>query len=169
MSQVKLNIAIDEMRGEFAKDSKIIMRRKKFRAPNGAVLKRGVQEAYQVVNPRDYDRTPPQGAELANINLFKASKQRATEIIRSGRYTNDELAALTLAERTRILHLREQLTDYTRRFYAQFKRPDPEAPFEKHRDPDSMKLQRRQYAKLDNFIQAIEREKILKSQTPAAQ
>lgn len=161
MSQVKLNIAIDEMRGEFAKDSKIIMRRKKYRAPNGAVLKSGVQEAYTIVHPRDYDHTPPQGAELANINLFKASKERATEIIRSARYTDDELAALTLAERTRILALREQLTNYTRRFYAQFKRPDPEAPFEKQPQPGSTKLHRKQFVKLDNFIQALEREKIL--------
>ncbi|MBP5659190.1 MAG: hypothetical protein J6W89_04135 [Paludibacteraceae bacterium] len=162
MSQVKLNIAIDEMRGEFAKDSNIVMRRKKYRAPNGKVLKRGVQEAYQVVNPRDYDRTPPQGAELDNINIFKASKERATEIIRSARYTDDELAALTLAERTRILALREQLNDYTRRFYAQFKRPDPEAPLEKQPQPGSTKRQRKQFVKLDNFIQAIEREKIIK-------
>lgn len=165
MSTVKLNIAIDEMRGEFAKDSKIIMRRKKYRAPNGKVLKSGAQEAYTIVNPRDYKRNPPKGAELANINLFKVTKDRATEIMNSANYTDDELAALTLAERTHILALRELLTDYTRRFYAQFNRPDPEAPFEKHKDPNSMKLQRKQFVKLDNFIQAIEREKILKAQS----
>lgn len=161
MSQVKLNIAIDEMHGEFAKESKIIMRRKKYRAPNGKVLMRGAQEAYTIVNPRNYELTPPKGAELANINLFKASKQRATEIIRAGQYSDDELAAMTLAERTRILALRDQLSDYTRRFYAQFNRPDPEAPFDKRKNPNSPTPQRKQYAKLDNFIQAIEREKLL--------
>ena len=169
MSQVNLNIAIDEMHGEFAKDSKIIMRRKKYRAPNGKVLKAGAQEAYTIVNPRDYKRNPPKGAELANIKLFKISKDRATEIMDSARYTDDELAALTLAERTRILALREKLSDYTRRFYVQFKRPDPEAPFEKRPQPGSTKLHRKQFVKLDNFIQAIEREKILKAQMPTAQ
>lgn len=160
MSQVKLNDIIDEMHGEFAKNSGVIMRCKKYRAPNGAVLRSGVLEAYKVVNPRDYDKTPPRGAELENINLFADSKNRATEIIRSRRFSDEELAAMTLADRSRILALRGQLDDYTRRFYAQFKRPDREAPFEKRPRPNSTKLQRKQYVKLDTFIQAIEREKI---------
>ena len=161
MSQVRLNAAIDEAHGQFAKDSAVVMRCKKYRAPNGKVLCTSVQEAYKIVNPRDYEKTPPQGAELANIRLFTDSKSRATDIIRSARFSDEELAAMTLAERSRILDLRAQLDDYTRRFYAQFKRPDPEAPFEKRPRPNSMKRLRKQYVKLDTFIQAIEREKII--------
>ena len=163
MSQVKLNATIDEAHGQFAKESGVIMRCKKYRAPNGAVLRTGVQEVYKIVNPRDYEKTPPKGAELDNINLFTDSKSRATDIIRSARFSDGELAAMTLAERSRILNLREQLDDYTRRFYAQFKRPDPEAPFEKSPRPGSTKRLRKQYVKLDTFIQAIEREKIINS------
>ena len=164
MSQVKLNPTIDEAHGQLAKNSATILRCKKYRAPNGAVLRTGVQEAYKIVNPRDYEKTPPQGAELANIRLFADSKSRATDIIRSARFSDEELAAMTLAERSRILDLRAQLDDYTRRFYAQFKRPDPEAPFEKRPRPNSTKLLRKQYVKLDTFIQAIEREKIIYKQ-----
>lgn len=164
MSKVTLNPMLDDAHGKFEKNSGYVMRRKKYRAPNGAVLHTGAQEMYKVVNPRDYEKTPPKGAELANINLFTDSKNRASEIIRSGRFTDEELAAMTLAERTRMLGLRKLLDDYTRRFYAQFKRPDHEAPLEKRPRPGSTKLRRKQYVKLDTFIQAVEREKIMKEQ-----
>ena len=162
MSKVKLNVTMDELHGELVKNSGMIMRQKKYRALSGKVIAVGAQEVYKIVNPRDYELNPPKGAELANINLFTDSKSRATAIIRSARFTDDELAAMTLAERSRTLALREQLADYTRRFYAQFKRPDPEAPLEKQLRPGSSKLQRKQYRKLDTFIQAIEREKMIK-------
>lgn len=162
MSRVKLNVTMDELHGELVKNSGMIMRQKKYRALSGKVIAVGAQEVYKIVNPRDYELNPPKGAELANINLFTDSKSRATAIIRSVRFTDDELAAMTLAERSRTLALREQLADYTRRFYAQFKRPDPEAPLEKQLRPGSSKLQRKQYRKLDTFIQAIEREKMIK-------
>lgn len=162
MSKVKLNVTMDELHGELVKNSGMIMRQKKYRALSGKVIAVGAQEVYKIVNPRDYELNPPKGAELANINLFTDSKSRATAIIRSARFTDDELAAMTLAERSSTLALREQLDDYTRRFYAQFKRPDPEAPLEKQLRPGSSKLQRKQYRKLDTFIQAIEREKMIK-------
>lgn len=162
MSRVKLNVTMDELHGELVKNSGMIMRQKKYRALSGKVIAVGAQEVYKIVNPRDYELNPPKGAELANINLFTDSKSRATAIIRSARFTDEELAAMTLAERSRTLALREQLADYTRRFYAQFKRPDPEAPLEKQLRPGSSKLQRKQYRKLDTFIQAIEREKMIK-------
>ena len=162
MSKVKLNVTMDELHGELVKNSGMIMRQKKYRALSGKVIAVGAQEVYKIVNPRDYELNPPKGAELANINLFTDSKSRATAIIHSARFTDDELAAMTLAERSSTLALREQLADYTRRFYAQFKRPDPEAPLEKQLRPGSSKLQRKQYRKLDTFIQAIEREKMIK-------
>ena len=67
MTKIKFYAPVKEMNGEFEKGSGIIMRKKKYRAPNGAVLKEGVQESYKIVNPRDYEKNPPQGAELANI------------------------------------------------------------------------------------------------------
>ena len=53
MTKVKLHAPVAEMHGEFEKNSGIIMRQKKYRAPNGAVLKVGVQESYKIAHPRD--------------------------------------------------------------------------------------------------------------------
>ena len=85
MTKVKLHAPVAEMHGEFEKNSGIIMRQKKYRAPNGAVLKVGVQESYKIANPRDFDRTPAQGAELANMRSFGEVSRMTTEIIRSER------------------------------------------------------------------------------------
>ena len=49
MTKVKLHAPVAEMHGEFEKNSGIIMRQKKYRAPNGAVLKVGVQESYKKI------------------------------------------------------------------------------------------------------------------------
>lgn len=160
MSQIEFYAPVKNMRGKFEKGSGIVFRQKKYRAPNGAVLKEGVQESYKIVHPRDYDKNPPKGAELANLQLFSESKRLASEIINSEKFTNEELSAMPPEERTKTLELRQQLDDFRKRFYAQFKKPDPEAPFEKKPDPNSMKLRRKQYSKLDNFIQAIIREKL---------
>ena len=164
MTKVKLHAPVAEMHGEFEKNSGIIMRQKKYRAPNGAVLKVGVQESYKIAHPRDFDRTPAQGAELAtpaqgaelaNMRSFGEVSRMTTEIIRSERYTDEELAAMTPEERAHIAELRLRLENYRTRFYAQFKNPDPEAPFEKKLRPGASKLYRKQYSKLDTFIQAI--------------
>ena len=166
MAIVTMTPAIDAAHGEFGKNSGVILRQKKYRARNGAVLHQGKQEAYKILHPRDYDKTPPQGAELENIKLFTDSKNIASEIIRSGRYSDEELASMTLAERTHVLNLRDLLEDYTQRFYKQFKRPDPEAPFHKRPRPGSTKLLRKQYVKLDTFIQALERQKLISAPAP---
>ena len=160
MSKIEFHDPVKTMRGKFAKESGIILRKKTYRAPNGAILTEGVQESYKIVNPRDYTKNPPKGAELANINLFTQTKRLSSEIINSERYTDDELAAMTPEQRAHVAELRRQLEDFRIRFYAQFKRPDPEAPFEKKPAPNSTKLKRKQYTKLDNFIQAILRERL---------
>ena len=159
MTKIKFYAPVKEMNGEFEKGSGIIMRKKKYRAPSGKVMKEGVQESYKIVNPRDYEKNPPQGAELANIKLFAQTKQLSSAIINSAKITDEELAAMTPEERAHIMDLRIKLEEYRKRFYAQFKRPDPEAPFEKKLKPGASVLRRKQYAKLDNFIQAIIREK----------
>ena len=160
MSQIEFFDPIKSMSGKYAKDSKTIMRKKTYRAPTGKVLKEGVQESYEIVHPRDYTKNPPKGAELANINMFAEAKRISSSIINSAKYTDEELAAMTLAERTQILELRQQLEDFRKRFYAQFKQPDSEAPYEKKPQANPSKLQRKQYAKLDNFIQEILRERM---------
>ena len=163
MSQVEFIAPVKNMRGEFQKGSGVILRQKKYRAPNGKVLKEGVHESYKIVHPRDYDANPPQGAELANIQSFADSKRISSEIINSEKFTNEELAAMTPEQRAHVKDLRQQLEDFRKRFYAQFKNPDHEAPLEKNPRPGSIKLLRKQYAKLDNFIQAIIRERSKRS------
>lgn len=159
MSQIEFHNPVRTMRGKFEKEGKMIMRKKAFRAPTGAILREGVQESYVIVHPRDYKTNPPKGAELANLKSFGETKRLASVIINSAKFSDDELAAMTPDEHARILELRQQLDDFRQRFYAQFKRPDSEAPFEKQPRPGSSKLLRKQYSKLDNFIQAIIRER----------
>ena len=158
MSQIDFYAPVKNMHGRLEKESGIVLRQKKYRAPNGAVLKEGVQESYKIVHPRNYKANPPQGEELANLTSFGQSKRVSSEIINSEKFTDEELAAMTPEQRAHVRDLRQQLDNYRKRFYAQFKKPDPEAPLEKKPRPGSMKLQRKQYAKLDNFIQAIIRE-----------
>lgn len=162
MSQAELHSPFKSLRGNFEKNSGIVMRKKKYRAPNGAVLSEGVQETYKVANPRDFTQTPPQGAELDNMRSFGDISRMTTEIIRSEQYSDEQLAGMISDEQARILDLRAQLEDFRTRFYAQFKRPDPEAPFEKKPQPGSFVLRRKQYVKLDTFIQAILRERLKK-------
>ena len=124
MSQVELYAPFKKLHGGLEKNSGIVMRQKKYRAPNGAVLKEGVQETFKVANPRDFEKTPPQGAERANMRRFGDVSLMTTEIIRSERYPEEELAAMTQEERAHVADLRAQLEDFRTRFYDQFKRPD---------------------------------------------
>lgn len=86
MSQIEFYAPVKNMKGELEKGSGVVMRKKNYRAPNGAVLREGVQESYKIVHPRDYEKNPPKDAELANINAFTDSKRLASEIIRSERF-----------------------------------------------------------------------------------
>lgn len=160
MSQVELYAPFKKLHGEFEKNSGIVMRQKKYRAPNGAVLREGVQESYKVANPRDFEKTPPQGSELANMRHFGDVSLMSSEIIRSERFTEEELAAMTPEQRVHVAELRAQLEEFRTRFYAQFKRPDPEAPLQKKPEPGCSTLRRKQYTKIDTFIQAIIRERL---------
>ena len=160
MGKAELNSTLNALHGKMGKNGRIIMRQKKYRAQNGAVLKEGTQEFYSVSNPRDFEKTPPQGAEKANMRTFGDASLRSSALIRAGKYTEEELANMPQDERARIVELRAQLEEFRQRFYAQFKQPDPEAPLEKKPRPGSTVLLRKQYAKLDNFIQAILRERI---------
>ena len=165
MALVDFHTPVEGIHGKMDKNAKIIMRKKIYRAPNGSVLKEGTQESYSIVNPRDFTRNKPKGNELANMRSFGNISLQASEIIRSGKYTEQELGDMTAEQRAHVAELRQQLESYRDRFYAQFKRPDPEAPFENKPRPGSIKPVRRQYSKLDNFIQALIRERF--RQNPA--
>ena len=158
MAKVELASIAEGIHGKMDKHGHVVMRQKKYRAPSGKVMKRGPQEAF-TRDPRDFDRTPAQGAELANMRSFGDVSLASSAIIRAGKMNDEELAALPEEERTRTMELREMFSEFHQRFYAQFKTADPEAPFEKKLRPGASKLRRRQYMKIDTFIQAILRER----------
>jgi len=156
--KVDLGYGLEGAHGKPNKRSKMVMRQKKFCAESGKVMRLGAQEAFER-EPRDFDATPPQGAELANMRSFGDASLASSALIRAGKMSEEEVAALPEEERARILELREVFAGFKKRFYAQFTKPDPEAPFEKSPRPGSTKRLRKQYSKIDTFIQAILRER----------
>jgi hypothetical protein len=158
MSQISLMPPFESISGKFGKN--VIIRQKKFRAPNGKVLFKGVKESYPLTNPRDYSKNPPQGAELANINFFGDISRLAAQIINSALFTPDELAAMTEQEYNQVIEFQAQLADFQQRYLDQRKRPDPEAPFDGTPNPNSTVKRRKTYKTLRTFIQAILRERL---------
>ena len=159
MAKVDLHAAFNNVRGKLNKRDNTILRQKKYRADNGSVISYGSQEAYEVLNPRDYRKNPPKGAELRNITSFAEASRLTARLIRAGKLTDEELAAMPDAERAETEQLRQQLAHFKTRFEAQLSTPDPQAPVLKSTDPDfnhhSLKVQRRQYRTLNTFIRAI--------------
>ena len=159
MARIQLTSAFNQVRGKLNRRDSLIFRQKEYRAENGKVLNRGSQESYQVLNPRDYEKNPPKGAELRNINTFAEASRLTTLIIRSGKLTGEELSAMSPEERERTMQYRAQLLQFTDRFMAQLKKPDPQAPVLPKTDPafnpNAIKIQRRQYRTLNTFIRAM--------------
>jgi hypothetical protein len=159
MSQVKLASPVAELHGKYSKDG-TIFRQKKYRSETGAVLHTCVQEAYVVDFPRDFKKNPPKGAELANMKRFGEAHRRSLILLKVGKLTPDELAALPDKEREAAEQLRAQLAEYRIRFEKQFSgTPDPLAPLLPKSSPDynpnSTKPQRRRYYSLPTFLRAI--------------
>jgi len=159
MATFELNPMFKNLNGKLNKRDKTVLRQKKYRSSTGAVISKAAHESYEVLNPRDYKKNPPKGAELQSISVFAQASSLTTRIIRSGKYTTDELAAMTDSEREEQLRLRAQLADFEARFMAQLKKPDPQAPVLAKTDPafnpNSTKTQRKQYLTLNTFIRAM--------------
>ena len=159
MSQVILESPVAALHGKYSKDG-TIFRQKKYRSETGAVLHTCVQEAYVVDFPRDFKKNPPKGAELANMKRFGEAHRRSLALLKAGKLTPDELAAMPAEEREAAELLRAQLDDYMTRFEKQFSgSPDPMAPLLPKSSPDynpnSAKIQRRRYYSLASFLRAI--------------
>lgn len=159
MSQAKLESPVAELHGKYSKDG-TIFRQKKYRSETGAVIHTCVQEAYVVDFPRDFKKNPPKGAELANMKRFGEAHRRSLALIKAGKLTLDELAALSISERETAEKLRAQLAAYKVRFEKQLtSTPDQQAPLLPKSSPDynpnSTKPQRRRYYTLATFLRAI--------------
>lgn len=159
MSKVKLNAALDQVRGKLHKMDNTIFRQKKYRAESGKVINYGAQEAYEILHPRDYKKNPPKGDELANITSFAQASRMTTLLIQAGKYTDEQLAAMPDERRAETEELRRQLALFKKRFNAQLAVPDPQAPVLSKTDPaynpNSRKVQRRRYCTLNTFIRAM--------------
>ena len=136
-----------------------VNRQKKYRSESGKVINRAKPENYEIRNPRNYETNPPKGEELLNITSFAEASRLTTLLIRAGKYTEEELAAMPADEREQAETLRAQLSQFKARFEAQLRRPDPQAPLLKKTDPgynpNSAKPQHRQYRVLNTYIRAM--------------
>ena len=159
MAKVELHTPFKNVRGKLNRRDNTILRQKKYRSESGKVIGYGAQESYEVLNPRDYKRNPPKGIELHNIQSFAEASRLTTLLIQAGKYTDEELAAMPEEQRAQIEKLRQQLVQFKARFKAQLTTPDPQAPVLSKTDPqynpNSSKVQRRQYRTLNTFIRAL--------------
>ena len=159
MAKVNLHAVFENVRGKLNKRDNTILRRKKYRSESGKVINYGAQEAYEILNPRDYKKNPPKGAELQNITSFAQASRLTTQLIQAGKLTDEEIAAMPDELRTQTEDLRRQLSQFKARFNARLRTPDPQAPVlpktDKQYNPNSIKTQRRQYRTLNTFIRAI--------------
>ena len=159
MAKVKLHIAFENIQGKLNTRDNTILRQKKYRSETGKVVNYGAQEAYEILNPRDYKKNPPKGAELQNINTFTEASRLTTRLIRADKLTDEQLDAMPDDLRAQTEELRRQLAQFKTRFNAQLTTPDPHAPVLPKNDPqynpNSAKTQRRQYRTLNTFIRAM--------------
>ena len=159
MAKIELHSAFKNINGKLNKRDNTIYRQKKYRSESGKVINYGAQEAYEVLCPRDYRKNPPKGAELHNITSFAEASRLTTQIIQAGKISDEELAAMPDELRAEAEDLRQQLAAFKARFIAQLTTPDPQAPVLKKTDkqynPNSHKVQRRQYRTLNTFIRAM--------------
>ena len=159
MAIIQLNPLAENISGRLSRKDPTVLRKKKYRADNGEIINEGSQEAYDILNPRDYSKNPAKGAELRNIQSFAEASRLTTLILRAGKYTDEELAAMSSEERSQVLDYCDQLTQFKQRFKAQLRMPDPQAPLLPKTDPaynhHSSKPQRRQYRTLNTFIRAM--------------
>lgn len=159
MADVKLEYPFAEIHGSIAKNG-IVNRKKKYRDDRGRVIHEGKQEAYSITRPRDFKKTPKQGAELANHNIWSEACRRTSQILQAGQPsgpTEQQLFSRKIDKIPDYYTLEEAqslLSDFRQRFQAQLpntrgKHPDPQAPL----DPTTGLGKR--YTQLPNFIRAI--------------
>lgn len=138
MAKISYNTPVENMTGAIDSNHRFVQRTKHLRDTNGIVTHTCATEAFIVSNPRNYKRTPPQGAELAHLQHFGEAARRTTALLSAlkpdAHPTDEQLA---------------QLDDYRKRFQAQLrKKPDPHAPLGADGKP-------KRYHRFDNFVRAM--------------
>lgn len=127
MAQITFAYPVNTVRGKLGKKEKVVFRQKSSYAPNGGQVSVCAPEAYVVNNPRDWQKKPATGAELAKIQRFQ----------QACRLTQEALAEDS-ADRAQ----------WVSRWEAQLKQPEADAPL----DPRTGK--RKVYGRLDNYVRS---------------
>lgn len=130
MAREKLTPGIEEVTG--ATSPGRIHRVKRYRDANGKIIGCGVQETYDVMHPRDWERKPARKDEKANQMLFK----RASQIME------------------RELNNPEKYDYWQKRFEAQLSitrgsKADPFATYDSHRKA------KKRYIRFDAFVRTM--------------
>lgn len=169
MAILNLEPPIRDIHGAFAQKG-IINRQKKYRDEYGRVIHEGRQEAYKVKNPRDWKKTPAQGAELAHQNRWREACLRTTQILQSVQpygLTEQQLFHKQIHHIPDFYTSEEAQSLYTRyheRYLAQLPgrtyRPTPDAPARRTKpDPqapiDPLTKSPKRYIQFPNFIRAM--------------
>lgn len=138
MAKIQYNVPVENMTGALDSGHKFVQRRKHLRDTNGIVIHTCATEAYLVSNPRDYKRTPPQGNELAHLQLFGQAARQTAALLSALKPDADPTEQQL-----------EEIEAYRQRFQSQLrKKPDPMAPL----GPDGKP---KRYHRFDNFIRAM--------------
>ena len=138
MAKVNYSPGIELTKGALDSEHKLITRQKHLRDTNGTVTKECDAEMYLQRRKRNYENTPPKGAELAHLQHFGEAAKRTTALMQAYKFPD----AASPKER--------QLVEQFRvRYQAQLKNaPDPQAPCD-------AKGKQKRYFRFDNFIRAM--------------
>lgn len=169
MARMILEHPVREIHGAFTRKG-IINRQKKYRDESGRVIFEGHQEAYVVKHPRDWEKTPATGAELAHHNRWREACLRTTQILQSAQpdgLTQQQIFHKQLYKIPDFYTLEEArnlYANYHERFRAQLPgttyHPTPDAPARRTKpDPqapiDPITGSHKRYAQFPNFIRAM--------------
>ena len=129
MSETKFINPIDSMSGRLSKKERqgVIFRRKIYRDSQGHIIKKGRNEHFIQVNPRNYEKTPLTPGEQKTVSAFKQALEQ---------YKLDKQNP-------------ERMAYWQQRWKAQMRKGDPQAPI----DPETGK--KRIYGRLDTFIRSM--------------
>ena len=138
MGKVHYSAGIDYVTGALDTKHELVARLKHLHDTNGALTKKCDPEIYLQKHKRNYEQTPPRGAELAHLQHFGEAAKRTTALIYAYKFPD------TASDEQRAL-----LDQYRLRFESQLKgAPDPQAPLDKKGKP-------KHYFRFDNFIRAM--------------
>ena len=156
MAQVHYQSPVSHITGALERRG-IVNRRKTYKDERGRIVHEGNPEAYKVKHPRNYDTNPPQGAELAHLQLFGKAAHCTTALLQIARQcaadtispTDTDAVQQVINTNPDQAEALQTYFDYKRRYQKQLGRTaDPLAPTDRTG-------KRRRYYRLDNFIRAM--------------